>query len=498
MRVGGGFRLIAMAAVLACLSAWTAGSAGAKQASLVGANLPRYVAPKKGACDIRVPNDFSTIQAAVDASSTGDTVCVGPGTYQENVRIEHPVKLAGSGPTKSIIVGQGNDSTVMTDQDGSVNNFLIEGFQIRGADASGDPNAVALNIGSFSSEVTVRYNWIVAGSGRVAVRADSGQTNELFTNNVLEGLNSPEILQISGVQGPSGEVDILNNTFAGTVDAGIVLDTWATNSSISRNTFDTGNDVNVVVGSAYASNHVNQNNFNANAPVMVANYSAGNLDATNNWWGDLNPSDNISGGVATVPFASQLFRETTSCYGQIFAVTVPHDLTIEGSCDLQHATISGDVAVGRGGTFSSFDSQITGDVTARNAAWVGIGFYDHIFGSLRVTGSSDLTGLWRTTVDGDVTLSGNSGAFGIEGANVAGDLTVSKNSLPADPIIIYTSVHGDADIRNNHGASLSLIADGITGTLNCKNNNPPVTLDPTTSVGEGTGECAQATPPPTP
>jgi hypothetical protein len=493
MRAGRGFRIVAMAAALACLSAWTAGSAGAKQASLVGANLPRYVAPKKGACDIRVPNDFSTIQAAVDASSTGDTVCVGPGTYPENVRIEHPIRLAGSGPTKSIIVGQGNDSTVMTDQDGSVDNFLIEGFQIRGADANGDPNAVALNIGSFSSGVTVRYNWIVAGYTRVAIRADSGQTNELFTNNVLEGLYSPEVLQISGVQGPSGEVDILNNTFVGTVDGGTVLDTWANNSSISRNTFDTGLNVNVVVGSAYATNHVNQNNFNADAHVMVANYSAGALDATNNWWGDLNPSDNTTGGVATVPFASQVFGETTGCYGQIFAATVPHDLAIVGRCDLSYTTVNGDVTVRRGGIFSSFGSQISGDVTARNAASVGIGFYDTISGNVRVIGSTDLTGLWRTSVGGDVTLSGNSGAFSLEAANVGGDLTVSKNSLEGNPIILYTGVKGDADIRKNHGASLLLIADGITGTLYCKNNKPPVTRDPTTTAGKGTGECAEMT-----
>ena len=324
---------------------------------------------------------------------------------------------------------------------------------------------MALNIGSFSSGVTVRYNWIVAGYTRVAIRADTGQTNELFTNNVLEGLYSPEVLQISGVQGPSGKVDILNNTFVGTVDAGTVLDTWATNSSISRNTFDTGLNVNVVVGSAYATNHVNQNNFNADAPVMVANYSAGTLDAANNWWGDLNPSDNTSGGVTTVPFASQVFGETTGCDGQIFAATVPHDLAIVGSCDLSYTTVDGDVTVGRGGIFSSFDSQITGDVTASNAASVGIGFYDTISGNVRVIGSTDLTGLWRTSVGGDVTLSGNSGAFSLEAANVGGDLTVSKNSLEGDPIILYTGVKGDADIRNNYGASLSLIADAIIGTL---------------------------------
>ena len=35
----------------------------------------------------RVPTDFSTIQAAVEASGVGDTVLVLPGTYHENILI---------------------------------------------------------------------------------------------------------------------------------------------------------------------------------------------------------------------------------------------------------------------------------------------------------------------------------------------------------------------------------------------------------------------------
>jgi hypothetical protein len=492
-------RLVAVAIVLAGLSGWVAGSAAAKPGTVLGANLPGYASPKKGVCDIRVPDQFPTIQAGVDASGTGDTVCVGPGTFQENVRISHPLRLAGSGATKSIIVGQTTDPTVMTDQDGRANDFILEGFQIRGVD-NDDPNRndpTALNIGSFSSGVVVRYNWIVAGFAQLAVRADSGQTNGLFTHNVLEGQSSPEILKISGVQGPSGEVDILNNTFVGTVDSttpnfsgsGTVLDTWATNSSISRNAFDTSGNVGVVVASAYPSNHVNENNFNGEASVKVGNFSAGELDAANNWWGDLDPSDNVFGGVNSTPFADKPYPEQTHCYGHLFAATIQHDLVTRADCFLLHSTVNGDVTVQPGTRFEPFDSQITGDVDARNATSVGIGFFVHIFGDLRVTGSSVATTLLRSHVDGSVNLSRNAGGFSVEQSTIGRNLTVSKNDIAPGSDIQFTQVLGKADIKNNTGASMSVIFNTITRSLNCKNNSPPVLADGNTAA-TATGECA--------
>jgi hypothetical protein len=500
MRAGGRARLIAIATVLAGLSASTAGSIWAKsQKVVVGANLQAYVAPKKGACDIRVPEHFSTIQAAVDASDPGGTVCVGPGTYHENVRISHPLRLSGSGATKSIIVGQTTDPAVMTDQDGQVDSFILEGFQVRGVD-NNDPNrndSTVVKIGSFSSGVIVRSNWIVAGFAQLAVRADSGQANELFAHNVLEGQESPELLKISGVQGPSGVVDVLNNTFVGTVDAttanfsgaGTVLDTSATNSSISRNAFDTGGNVSVVVGSAYSVNHVVENNFNADASVKVANYSAGALDASNNWWGDLDPSDEIAGTVGFSPVASEPNAENTACYGHLFAATIAHDLVTGAECALLHSTVDGDVTVRPGTSFGPYDSQITGNVTARNATTVTIGFFVHILGNLRVTGTGDTTGLWRSQVDGDVTLSRNTGALTVDSATVGGDLAISKNTLAPGAYLRFTQVHGNADIRDNTGTSMSVLFNTITQNLNCKNNNPPITADGNTAAN-ATGECA--------
>ncbi len=46
---------------------------------------------------VRVPEDFPTIQAAIDAVAEGGTVLIGPGTYQENLKITKSLRLVGLG-----------------------------------------------------------------------------------------------------------------------------------------------------------------------------------------------------------------------------------------------------------------------------------------------------------------------------------------------------------------------------------------------------------------
>jgi len=46
---------------------------------------------------VRVPQDFPTIQAAIDAAAEGGTVLIGPGLYKENVQITKSLRVVGVG-----------------------------------------------------------------------------------------------------------------------------------------------------------------------------------------------------------------------------------------------------------------------------------------------------------------------------------------------------------------------------------------------------------------
>lgn len=72
--------------------------------------------------NIRVPQDHSSIQAAVDAATAGDTVVVGPGTYRERIRLKSGITVRSEGTDAqgidglkraeiTVIDGDGNDGT---------------------------------------------------------------------------------------------------------------------------------------------------------------------------------------------------------------------------------------------------------------------------------------------------------------------------------------------------------------------------------------------------
>ncbi len=125
-----------------------------------------------------VPDDFATIQGAINASAAGDTIRVQPGTYVENIDIFTDVVVESVlGPTVTIIDGNQAGSVVMILGNPGT-NVVLDGFTITngtGTDFDPDPflnDFLGGGICCIASSPTIRNNivkeniaWDPAGYG---------------------------------------------------------------------------------------------------------------------------------------------------------------------------------------------------------------------------------------------------------------------------------------------------------------------------------------------
>ena len=185
---------------------------------------------------IRVPGDYSTIQAAIDAADENALILVAPGRYEELVIMWKPVRLQGAGagstflngvkrPTEKIGIGagctqvvdalpnqpvgaagfdteEGAAITVLGAAGSDFNNARVDGFSITGGDTGGgifvngyagrlqiSNNRVFGNSGSYHGGIRVGRPFLeLPVSGPYAFNRDvSIHHNSIVNNGGLEG-----------------------------------------------------------------------------------------------------------------------------------------------------------------------------------------------------------------------------------------------------------------------------------------------------------------------
>lgn len=126
---------------------------------------------------IKVPGNYATIQAAINAAAPGDIIQVRPGVYYENLTITKPISLVAASfdqidPTRNntIIDGGGKAVTIMIPQ-GLSQMPVIQGFVIRNSTDG------VLAYSEFISE----YNYLYAANNLTSYQKGSGGINR---NNV--------------------------------------------------------------------------------------------------------------------------------------------------------------------------------------------------------------------------------------------------------------------------------------------------------------------------
>jgi parallel beta-helix repeat protein len=168
------------------------------------------IRPAKGET-IVVPVQYSSIQAAVDAASSGDSIRVLNGTYYEGVHINKSLSLIGENSVGTII-----DGHVMIE----ANDVQLKGFTIRGGTGWGP--GVGLYMWD-SNNCTISNNIIIScihpyGDGIWISHSNNNTISEnLITLNAAYGIDIDE---------GSSHNKIVNNTISYNAVSGIFIVDW--------------------------------------------------------------------------------------------------------------------------------------------------------------------------------------------------------------------------------------------------------------------------------
>ena len=280
---------------------------------------------------INVPSDYPTIQAAINAAMSGDTINVSSGLYYENVVVNKTLTLIGAGPSSTIIDGSGTGVVVTVVAD-YVN---ISGFTIRNGGKDGiridifghsnirdnnitdngwngvclrysDDNAINSNYVTdngwsdlFYSGVYVESCWGNTIIGNTitseAPSADGIHFVDSHNNTIIS--NTITLCSRYGVFSEYSD----NNVFSGNNatsngSQGIYL--WSSeNSTVSGNNASNNGEYGISVSnnSTVSDNNVNDNEYGG-IVVGSRNIVSGNTIKNNTYYGISAGSDNIISG----------------------------------------------------------------------------------------------------------------------------------------------------------------------------------------------------------
>ncbi len=304
--------------------------------------------------------DYNTIQAAINAASSGEIINVSAGLYTETISINKPLTITGAGNTTTIIDGSDNGIVVNV----TSNNVNLSGFTVRNSGLTGVEAGIALNgvngcnisnniisdnfagvalVASTSNIISnnilsANYFGVYLGNtttpstgnaisgntitGSIAVvlaptlntgdgiYADQNCNNNTYLNNTIQNNGKDGIYFWK-----SSSNTVTGNTISGNTSQGIQL-MGSANNIFTGNSVVNNNDNGFKIRSsgwpegAYPSfpNTINENNIHDNSNYdVIAEAQVDNVNAEGNWWGSTSPdfANIVSGNVDYSPWLGQ-------------------------------------------------------------------------------------------------------------------------------------------------------------------------------------------------
>lgn len=144
------------------------------------------------------PNNYTSIQNAIDDAITGDTIYVYSNTYMENIVIDKAIMLIGENRTTTIIEGNNLDSTINI----TSNSIILQGFTIKN-DGSQDGIYTSTSSHTFSDNIFTHTSR--------GIHLYYSSENTLVNNSFYDNTHSGVYMQVGQNNTISGN-ELYNNT----------------------------------------------------------------------------------------------------------------------------------------------------------------------------------------------------------------------------------------------------------------------------------------------
>lgn len=227
------------------------------------------------------PGNYTTIQGAINAASSGDTIYVYNNVYVENLNINKRLTIIGQDKTGTIIDGGGSDVVYIQSDYVNITSFTITNGgrgvyvyfseHVRIEDNIIRENTDGVMLYYSSNHNTVIDNYITSNSAE-GVELNDDCFYNLVKNNTIDNHGGSGVLLTTSNLYNKIEHNVINNTYIGVYFYSGNTDNTVASNMVSNNTyygtyFWSGNNNNLIYDNAF-----------------VLNVNQANDDGTNNWY----------------------------------------------------------------------------------------------------------------------------------------------------------------------------------------------------------------------